>query len=156
MVNWILGNTTRFKALVLHAGVYDLRACSVKPKSSGSPCGSSAARHRQTPDIYRQWSPSKRVEFFSTPTLVIHGERDYRVPIGQGLQLFTALQFRKVPSKLILFPDEGHWILKPRNSEFWYKNVIGWMDEWVKTGKQPGEIQVEGSSPFITRPSGRP
>lgn len=156
MVNWILGNTTRFKALVSHAGVYDLESMFGETEEQWFTLWEFRGTPWQTPDIYRQWSPSKRVEFFSTPTLVIHGERDYRVPIGQGLQLFTALQFRKVPSKLILFPDEGHWILKPRNSEFWYKNVIGWMDEWVKTGKQPGEIQVEGSSPFITRPSGRP
>lgn len=156
MVNWILGNTTRFKALVSHAGVYDLESMFGETEEQWFTLWEFRGTPWQTPDIYRQWSPSKRVEFFSTPTLVIHGERDYRVPVGQGLQLFTALQFRKVPSKLILFPDEGHWILKPRNSEFWYKNVIGWMDEWVKTGKQPGEIQVEGSSPFTTRPSGRP
>lgn len=156
MVNWILGNTTRFKALVSHAGVYDLESMFGETEEQWFTLWEFRGTPWQTPDIYRQWSPSKRVEFFSTPTLVIHGERDYRVPVGQGLQLFTALQFRKVPSKLILFPDEGHWILKPRNSEFWYKNVIGWMDEWVKTGKQPGGIQVEGSSPFTARPSGRP
>lgn len=156
MVNWILGNSTRFKALVSHAGVYDLESMFGATEELWFTLWEFRGAPWQTPDIYRQWSPSKRVEFFSTPTLVIHGEHDYRVPVGQGLQLFTALQLRTVPSKLILFPDEGHWILKPRNSEFWYRNVVDWMDEWVKAGKQPGGIQVESSSPFTTRPSARP
>lgn len=156
MVNWILGNTTRFKALVSHAGVYDLESMFGTTEELWFALWEFRGAPWQTPDIYRQWSPSKRVEFFSTPTLVIHGEKDYRVPVGQGLQLFTALQMRKVPSKLILFPDEGHWILKPRNSEFWYRNVISWMDEWVKTGKQPETTPVERSSPFSIRPEARP
>ena len=76
----------------------------------------------------QRWSPSLFVKEFHTPTLVIHGELDYRVPVGQGLQLFTALQMQKVPSKLLLFPDEGHWVLKPQNSLLWYKTLsIGWI-----------------------------
>ncbi len=156
MVNWILGNTTRFKALVSHAGVYDLESMFGTTEELWFTLWEFRGEPWRTPDIYRQWSPSKRVEFFSTPTLVIHGEKDYRVPLGQGLQLFTALQLRKVPSKLILFPDEGHWILKPRNSEFWYRNVLSWMDEWVKAGKQPDAAPAERSSPFSTRPEARP
>ncbi|MDZ7640380.1 MAG: prolyl oligopeptidase family serine peptidase [Bryobacterales bacterium] len=113
MVNWILGNTTRFKALVSHAGVYDLESMFGETEELWFTLWEFRGTPWQTPDIYRQWSPSKRVEFFATPTLVTHGERDYRVPLGQGLQLYTALQMRKVPSKLILFPEEGHWILKP-------------------------------------------
>ena len=73
--------------------------------------------------MYAQWSPSHFVKEFKTPTLVIHGELDFRVPYTQGLQLFTALQMQKVPSKLLLFPDEGHWVLKPQNSLLWYKTV---------------------------------
>ena len=64
---------------------------------------------------------------FKTPTLVIHGELDYRVPYGQGLQLFTALQLQKVPSKLLVYPDEGHWILKPQNTLLWYNTFIDWV-----------------------------
>jgi dipeptidyl aminopeptidase/acylaminoacyl peptidase len=153
MVNWILGNTTRFKALVSHAGVYDLESMFGETEELWFPLWEFRGAPWQTPDIYRQWSPSKRVEFFRTPTLVTHGERDYRVPFGQGLQLYTALQMRKVPSKLILFPEEGHWILKPKNSEFWYQNVLAWLDEWVKAGKKAGETPVESRSPFTTRPA---
>jgi dipeptidyl aminopeptidase/acylaminoacyl peptidase len=63
---------------------------------------------------------------------VIHGELDYRVPYGQGLQCFTALQMQKVPSKLLLFPDEGHWILKPQNSVLWYNTFLDWIGEWTQ------------------------
>ena len=84
------------------------------------------------PEAYVRWSPSQFAKEFRTPTLVIHGEQDYRVPYGQGLQLFTALQLQQVPSKLLLFPDEGHWILKPANSLLWYKTSIEWLDFWVK------------------------
>jgi dipeptidyl aminopeptidase/acylaminoacyl peptidase len=76
------------------------------------------------------------VENFKTPTLVIHGELDYRVPVGQGLQLFTGLQMRGVPSKMLLFPDEGHWILKPQNSMLWYNSVIDWITEWTRKKTQ--------------------
>ena len=82
--------------------------------------------------MYQRWSPSLFVKEFRTPTLVMHGELDFRVPYGQGLQLFTALQLQKIPSRLIVFPDEGHWILKPQNTLFWYKNFIEWMDSWTK------------------------
>jgi dipeptidyl aminopeptidase/acylaminoacyl peptidase len=75
------------------------------------------------------------VKDFKTPTLVIHGEMDYRIPYEQALQLFTALQLQKIPSKLLLFPDEGHWVLKPQNSRLWYKTVNEWVDEWTKATK---------------------
>jgi dipeptidyl aminopeptidase/acylaminoacyl peptidase len=84
------------------------------------------------PEMYQRWSPSLFVKEFRTPTLVFHGELDFRVPYGQGLQLFTGLQLQKVPSRLIVFPDEGHWVLKPQNSLFWYKNFIDWIDTWTK------------------------
>jgi dipeptidyl aminopeptidase/acylaminoacyl peptidase len=131
MVNWLLGHTNRFKAFISHAGVYDLRSMAgeteelwfVKAEFKGMPWDS--------PALYDQWSPSKFVKDFHTPTLVIHGEQDYRVPMGQGLQLFTALQSQKVPSRLLLFPDEGHWIQKPQNTALWYAQFLGWMDQWV-------------------------
>ncbi len=91
-------------------------ACSARPKNSGPRCGSSTGCLGRIPRSISKWSPSYFVESFKTPTLVLHGELDYRVPVGQGMQLFTSLQMQKVPSKLLLFPDEGHWILKPQNS----------------------------------------
>jgi dipeptidyl aminopeptidase/acylaminoacyl peptidase len=69
---------------------------------------------------------------FKTPTLVICGERDYRVPCTQSMEFFNALQRQAVPSKLIVFPDEGHWILKPQNSQFWYKTYFDWLAQWIK------------------------
>jgi dipeptidyl aminopeptidase/acylaminoacyl peptidase len=83
-------------------------------------------------DEYTKWSPSTYAGEFATPTLVIHGELDFRVPYSQGLQLFTALQMRKAPSKLLIYPDEGHWISKPQNSILWYRTFIDWFDSWVK------------------------
>jgi dipeptidyl aminopeptidase/acylaminoacyl peptidase len=82
--------------------------------------------------MYAKWSPHKFAANFKTPTLVTHGEQDFRVPIGEGLQLYTALQMNGTDSKLIYFPDEGHWILKPQNSEFWHKNVFEWFAKYLK------------------------
>jgi dipeptidyl aminopeptidase/acylaminoacyl peptidase len=84
------------------------------------------------PEMYARWSPSHFAKEFHTPTLVVHGELDFRVPYTQGLQLFTTLQLQKVPSKLLIYPDEGHWVLKPQNSRLWYQTVLDWIDTWTK------------------------
>jgi dipeptidyl aminopeptidase/acylaminoacyl peptidase len=132
MIDWILGHTQRFKALVSHDGVYDLRSEFGETEELWFPLWEFGGAPWDNPESYGRWSPSLFVKEFHTPTLVIHGELDYRVPVGQGLQLFTALQIQKVPSKLLLFPDEGHWVLKPQNSLLWYKTFIGWIDSWTK------------------------
>jgi dipeptidyl aminopeptidase/acylaminoacyl peptidase len=132
MIDWILGHSQRFKALVSHAGVYDLRSEATETEELWFPAWEFAGMPWENPEMYGRWSPSLFVKEFHTPTLVFHGELDFRVPYGQGLQLFTALQLQKVPSKLIVFPDEGHWVLKPQNALFWYKNVIDWIDTWTK------------------------
>lgn len=132
MVNWMLGHTNRFKALVSHAGVYDLRSMAGETEELWFPLWEFKGMPWDNPETYAKWSPSFYVNDFQTPTLVFHGEQDYRVPVGQGLQLFTALQMKKVPSKLVLFPDEGHWILKPQNSVVWHKNFVDWITEWTK------------------------
>lgn len=131
MVNWILGHNAdprfKFKTLVSHAGVYNLESMAgvteelwfVNYEFKGMPW--------ENPLMYAKWSPHKFATKFNTPTLVTHGELDYRVPIGEGLQLYTALQRRNVESKLVVFPDEGHWILKPQNSQFWYGQVLDWL-----------------------------
>ncbi|HEX4750882.1 MAG TPA: S9 family peptidase [Bryobacteraceae bacterium] len=132
MIDWILGHTDRFKALVTHAGVYDLVSEAettdelwfVKWEFQGFPW--------ENPDLYQKWSPNSYVKNFRTPTLVTQGEIDYRVPIGQSQELFTALQELKIPSKLILFPEEGHWIVKPQDSQFWYATVIDWLTQYSK------------------------
>jgi len=132
MVDWILGHTQRFKALISHAGVYDLRSEATETEELWFPIWEFGGMPWDNPEMYARWSPSLFAKEFHTPTLVMHGELDFRVPYGQGLQLFTALQLQKVPSRLIVFPDEGHWILKPQNSLYWYKNFIDWIDTWTK------------------------
>ncbi len=132
MVNWILGHTRRFKALVSHAGVYDLRSETGETEELWFPNWEYAGMPWDNPEMYARWSPSFYAKDFHTPTLVIHGELDFRVPYGQGLQLFTALQVQKVPSRLLIYPDEGHWVLKPQNSILWYQTFLDWIDKWTK------------------------
>jgi dipeptidyl aminopeptidase/acylaminoacyl peptidase len=134
MIDWILGHTDRFKVLVSHAGVYDLRSMAGTTEELWFPKWEFQGMPWDSPEIYERWSPSNPnyVKNFKTPTLVTQGEIDYRVPIGQGQQLFTALQELKVPSKLILFPDEGHWISKPQNSQFWYSEVLEWLRKYLQ------------------------
>lgn len=132
MINWILGHTQRFKALVSHDGVYDIRSMAGGTEELWFPLWEFGGTPWDKPEEYERWSPSRFAKEFKTPTLVIHGEQDYRIPYEQALQLFTALQLQKVPSKLLLYPDEGHWVLKPQNSILWYKTVVDWLDSWVK------------------------
>ena len=131
MVDWMLGHTTQFKALVSHDGVFDLRSMALSTEELWFPMWEFKGMPWDNPDMYAKWSPSYFVKDFKTPTLVIHGEQDYRVPLDQGLQLFTALQLQKVPSKLLEFPDEGHWVLKPADSALWYHTVLDWIGQWV-------------------------
>lgn len=132
MVNWILGHTNRFKALVSHAGVFNLESMYGVTEELWFPEWEFGGPYWEKPEQYDKWSPHLHVGNFSTPTLVTHGELDFRVPIGEGFQLFTALQRRGVPSRLLYFPDEGHWILKPQNSKLWFQTVMDWFDRWVR------------------------
>ena len=131
MINWMLGHTNRFRAFVSHAGVYDLESMFGATEELWFPLWEFNGAPWENPAMYEKWSPSEFVEQFRTPTLVVHGELDYRVPVTQAMQLFTALQLREVPSQFLHFPDEGHWILKPRNAVHWYQTVIDWLDRWV-------------------------
>ncbi|MDX2270061.1 MAG: S9 family peptidase [Bryobacter sp.] len=136
MVNWMLGHTDRFKAFVSHAGVYDLRSMAGETEELFFVNWEFKGMPWENRESYEKWSPSYFARDFKTPTLVIHGELDYRVPLGQGMQLFTALQMNKVPSKLLVFPDEGHWILKPQNSLLWYKTLVEWVTEFTTKKEQ--------------------
>lgn len=145
MIDWILGHTDRFRALVSHAGVYDLRSEAGTTEELWFPKWEFQGFPWENNDLYEKWSPSAYVKNFKTPTLVTHGEIDYRVPIGQGQQLFTALQEMRVPSKLVQFPDEGHWILKPQDSQFWYQTVIDWITQYTRqTASDPGDHAAPG------------
>jgi dipeptidyl aminopeptidase/acylaminoacyl peptidase len=136
MADWILGHNNdprfRFKTLVSHAGVYNLESMATATEEIWFPNWEFKGMPWQNPTLYQRWSPHKFANNFNTPTLVTAGELDFRVPVDQSLQLFTTLQLKGVESKLIIFPDEGHWILKPQNSEFWYRNVIEWLDKYLK------------------------
>jgi dipeptidyl aminopeptidase/acylaminoacyl peptidase len=132
MIDWMLGHTDRFKAFVTHDGVFDLRSMAASTEELWFVQWEFKGMPWDNPELYSKWSPSSFVKEFKTPTLVIHGEQDYRVPVDQGIQLFTALQLQKVPSKLLLFPDEGHWVLKPQNTVLWYSQFLDWIGQWTK------------------------
>jgi dipeptidyl aminopeptidase/acylaminoacyl peptidase len=132
MIDWILGHTDRFKALFTHDGVYNLTSMYGATEELWFPEWEFRGNPWDNPELYEKWSPHLYAKNFKTPTLVSHGELDFRVPIGEGLQLFTTLQRRGVPSKLLYFPDEGHWVLKPQNSKLWYQTVGDWFDQWLK------------------------
>jgi dipeptidyl aminopeptidase/acylaminoacyl peptidase len=131
MINWILGHTNRFKCLVSHDGMFN----SESAYGSTEELWFNEWEFKGVPwanrELYRKWSPHNFAEQFKTPTLVVHGQLDYRLDVSEGFQLFTTLQRLKVPSKMLYFPDEGHWVLKPQNSQLWYKTVNAWVDQWV-------------------------
>jgi dipeptidyl aminopeptidase/acylaminoacyl peptidase len=135
MVDWMAAQSKgRFKVLVSHAGVYDLTSMYGATEELWFP----EAEFKGTPwtsgEVYDRWSPHLRAAAFGqhkTPTLVTAGELDFRVPYTQSLEFFTALQRQSVPSRLIVFPDEGHWILKPENSAYWYQEVLAWIRKYL-------------------------
>jgi dipeptidyl aminopeptidase/acylaminoacyl peptidase len=132
MANWILGHTDRFKCIVTHDGMFNAESAWGTTEElwfndwefKGTPYDNRAT--------YEKWSPSMYAKNFKTPTLVIHGQKDYRLDVSQGFDLFTTLQMEGVPSEMLYFPDEGHWVLKPQNSQLWYKTVNDWVDRWTK------------------------
>jgi dipeptidyl aminopeptidase/acylaminoacyl peptidase len=130
MMAWIAGHTDRFRCLVNHAGVYNTL----------SMYASDATQGRGRSFGGEPWSglnaidgcnPARFTEHMTTPMLVIHGEQDYRVPVTQGLECYGVLQAKGVPTRLLHFPDENHWVLKPHNSIRWYEEVLEWIDRWL-------------------------
>ena len=133
MVNWIAGHTDRFRALISHAGVFDLTSKYGTTEELWFPEWEFGGPPWEEPEHYRERSPSAFVENFKTPTLVIHGALDFRVPDAQGLGMFTALQRRGIPSRYVFFPDEGHWIAKPANRIVWWREVASWLEKYLKS-----------------------
>lgn len=138
MVNWFAVNTGKFKCLISHCGVWNFESMYALTEElwfdewehGGPPWG----KNRES---YEKHSPHRlagNLGKFKTPMLVIHNDLDFRVPVAEGLQLFTSLQRQGVPSRLVNFPDEGHWVLKPRNSQFWYRETFGWLKKYVEPG----------------------
>lgn len=132
MMNWMAGSTDRFTCLVSHDGVFNPWSMYGTTEELWFPEWEFGGTPYQHPELYDRWSPLKKAMNFKTPVLVIHGQLDYRVDVSEGFQFFTALQRQGVKSKMLYFPDEGHWVTKPANSELWYKTVLDWIDEHTK------------------------
>ncbi len=132
MANWIAGKTDRFKCLISHSGVFNLTSMYGVTEELWFPEWEFAGTPWTNRATYEKWSPHNLARNFRTPMLVIHGELDFRVPIGEGFQLFTTLQRLGVPSRMLYFPDEGHWILKPANSQLWYKIFLEWLEKYLR------------------------
>ncbi|MFC6646990.1 prolyl oligopeptidase family serine peptidase [Granulicella cerasi] len=157
MADWVLTHTNRFKCIVTHDGMYNPQSAfgtteelwfnewEYRPLASNAPDAVVEQTKPAHPwdfydkpvseDPFRKWSPMLHIKDAHTPTLVVHGQRDYRLDVSEGFQLFTALQLLGVPSKMLYFPDEGHWVMKPKNSELWYETVNDWCDKWTHSGK---------------------
>jgi dipeptidyl aminopeptidase/acylaminoacyl peptidase len=154
MANWVLTHTDRFKCIVTHDGMFNPQSAygsteemwfnewEFRPLGANGMVGGTKPAQpwdyfgaTNDADPFRKWSPMLHIKAAHTPTLVIHSQRDYRLDVSEGFQLFTALQRLGVPSKMLYFPDEGHWILKPQNSELWYQTVGDWCDRWTGMGK---------------------
>ncbi len=148
MANWILGHTNRFKCIVSHDGMFNAESAfgtteedwfniwefKTPNSQGGHPWDYYGKPDAENP--FRKWSPMLSAKNFKTPTLVIHSQLDYRLDVSEGFQLFDTLQLLHVPSKMLYFPDEGHWVLKPQNSQLWYKTVNDWVDQWTKGSEQ--------------------
>jgi dipeptidyl aminopeptidase/acylaminoacyl peptidase len=137
-VNWILGHSTRFKAAVTHDGVFNLESMAMSTEELwfpdwefGGPPWDAKARAQLS-----KWSPHLFAHNIRTPTLIITNELDFRVPVDQGMQMFTILRRNNVPSEMLVFPDEGHWVLKPLNSRAWHDAVFGWMKKYLSQPTQ--------------------
>ena len=137
MINWIQGQTDRFKALVCHDGNLDELMAYYDTEELWFPEWERGGPPWERPEAYRKHNPIERVKAWAqhrTPMLVIHGAQDYRVVDTQGIATFNALQRRGIPSKLLYFPDENHWVLSPANGILWHETVLAWMERWTGEG----------------------
>jgi dipeptidyl aminopeptidase/acylaminoacyl peptidase len=136
MADWILGHTDRFACIVTHDGMFNTESAYGTTDELWFNEWEFKGTPWTTRVMYRRWSPMLAETHMKTPTLIIHSQLDYRLDVSEGLQLFTTLQRLHVPSEMLYFPDEGHWVLKPQNSQLWYKTVDDWCDQWAKTNQR--------------------
>jgi dipeptidyl aminopeptidase/acylaminoacyl peptidase len=161
MANWVLTHTNRFKCVVTHDGMYNPQSAfgdteelwfnewEFRPLAGNGPDAVVEQTKPAHPwdfydkpaseDPFRKWSPMLAIKNAHTPTLVVHSQRDMRLDVSEGMQLFTALQLLGVPSRMLYFPDEGHWVLKPQNSQLWNETVNDWCDRWLGMNKYAAE-----------------
>jgi dipeptidyl aminopeptidase/acylaminoacyl peptidase len=132
MINWIAGAwPDRFKCLVSHDGIFDNRTMYYSTEELWFPEHEFSGTEYQNPAAYAKFNPIDYVSKWKTPTLVVHGGQDFRVPDSQGMSVFTALQRQGIPSELLYFPNENHWVLKPADSVQWYDTVLAWLNRWT-------------------------
>jgi dipeptidyl aminopeptidase/acylaminoacyl peptidase len=134
MMDWFEGHTTCFKTLITHCGVYNFDSMYALTDELWFDEWEHGGPPWVNRESYKKFSPHRYAKNFKTPMLIIHNDLDFRVPVAEGLQLFTTLQRLHVPSKMINFPDEGHWVLKPANSAFWHKKVFAWLKKYCPPG----------------------
>jgi dipeptidyl aminopeptidase/acylaminoacyl peptidase len=132
MINWINGHTDRFAVLVNHDGCFDMRSKYYTTEELYFPEFEFGATPFENPEAFEKFNPAAFVNNWKTPTLVIHGAKDYRVTDGQGFGTFTALQRKGIESKLLFFPDENHWVLKQANSLKWHNVILDWIKKFTK------------------------
>jgi dipeptidyl aminopeptidase/acylaminoacyl peptidase len=135
MMNWIAGKwPERFDCLVQHDGVFDQRAMYYETEELWFIEWEHGGKaYFEDPAAFERWNPVNHVQNWQTPMLVITGEKDFRIPYTQGIASFTALQRKGIPGELLVFPDENHWVLKPKNSLQWHRTVFDWLDRWLAT-----------------------
>jgi dipeptidyl aminopeptidase/acylaminoacyl peptidase len=132
MINWMAGQwSDRFRCLVSHDGIFDQRSMYYSTEELWFPEHEFSAPEYKNPAAYSKFNPIDHVSKWKTPMLVIHGQQDFRVPYAQGLAVYTALQRQGVPSELLFFPNENHWVLKPADSVQWYEVVLSWLGRWT-------------------------
>jgi dipeptidyl aminopeptidase/acylaminoacyl peptidase len=132
MVNWINGHTDRFKCLVNHDGGFDEFSSYYATDELWFPEWEFQGTPWTRPELYEKFSTGRYVANWKTPTLVIHGAKDYRLTDIEGISTFTALQRRGIPSQLLYFQEEGHWILKPKDSILWHETILSWLERWLR------------------------
>ena len=134
-VYWLAGHhEKRFKAFIAHCGVFDLKSMYGTTEELWFPDFDLGGPYWKNPDnnSYKNFSPNDYIQNWDTPILVIHNEKDFRVPLGQGLEAFTAARVQNIPARFLCFPDEGHWVTKPQNSILWQRVFFEWLDKYLK------------------------
>ncbi len=140
MINWMQGHTDRFKVMFSHDGIFNLPSAQGATEELWFPnyeFGAGGVTNPETRAMLDRWSPHLFADKWKTPMLITHGQLDYRLDLSEGLQAFTALRVRSVAAKFLYFPDEGHWVLKPRNRRLWWSTLLDWMDQYLKPAAQP-------------------